>query len=963
MNLTKIKKELLNYMSIEKIVEKLSSPETLRPFRPLPFWSWNDRLDEKRLTEQIEWMHSCGIGGFFMHARGGLITEYLGEEWMSCCDACCEKAAELGMDAYMYDENGWPSGFAGGKLLEDENNRDRSLYFDTGDFNPDAFVSYKINGAKLERANAPENGARYLNVYQKISVSTADILNPEVVEKFLDITHRKYKARYGKEFPKKLKGFFTDEPQYFRWATAYTPVIEEYFKETYGEDVKDGLGLLFAEKEGYEEFRYKYWNGMQALMLKNFAKKIYDFCEENNVLLTGHYVEETSLAYQMLACGGTMPFYAYEHIPGIDWLGRGTAEVGELSPKQVGSVSAQTGRNRVLTESFGCCGWDVTPRELKRILDWQFLGGVNVVCHHLLPSSEYGQRKRDYPQHYTPLNAWINKHFREFNDNYTRLGALIGNSEEVANVCLLHPIKSAYCYFRRDDKNNCGLGELDKTFFSELELLASNQIPHHYADETLLATMGSVKGNKFVCGKCAYEYLIIPTMNSITASTLALVKKFVQAGGKLLLLGKSPALVEGKKADVNLKSNCTFEQIKAAQPYHADNSVIRTTMRRCKEGDFVFAVNPSQKEQKFTLSAGKAKSVRILNTQTLEVSRPLPLSRTLRAGQSAILFPCPDEPEKETVKPLVKTPLSGKVVKASPNTMPLDSARYALDGEDFGENTSLIKIFALLLEKRYKGKLRLKYEFESNIVPKDIKLYAEDMNTEKVEVNGAEVFSCGTLKHEPMVHEFEVANLVKKGKNEIVITLNYYQDENVYFALFGEGVTESLRNCMVYNTSLESVYLAGSFGVYPVNPQNGQTERTMICDGFIIDEPKTTLTSLVSDGYATFAGELTLEKEIEFGKEAVLELGGRWQTAEIEINGKTKTLLFDTATDVSDMIREGKNTVRITVATSLRNLMGPHHFAPVDDPEPVGPEHFNLSGSWKNGESPLLRPTYSLVKN
>ena len=948
-------------MNIEKLINKLSSPETLRPFRPLPFWSWNDRLDEKRLLEQIEWMHSCGIGGFFMHARGGLITEYLSEEWMKCCDACCDKAARLGMDAYMYDENGWPSGFAGGKLLDDENNRDQSLYCDTGDFNPDAFASYKIDGAKLERAHKPEKGARYLNVYRKISVSTADILNPEVVEKFLDLTHRKYKARYGADFSKKLKGFFTDEPQYFRWATAYTPMIADYFKKEYGEDVLDGLGLLFAEKDGYEEFRYKYWNGMQALMLKNFAKKIYDFCEENNMILTGHYVEETSLGNQMMACGGTMPFYAYEHIPGIDWLGRST--VGELSAKQVGSVAAQTGRNRVLTESFGCCGWDVSPRELKRILDWQFLGGVNVVCHHLLPSSEYGQRKRDYPQHYTPLNAWINKHFREFNDCYTRIGALIGNSEDVVNTCVLHPIKNAYCYFRRDIEAGYGIAELDKTFFDETEKLASEHIPHHFADETLLASMGSVKNGKLVCGKCAYEYLIIPSMNSITSAALSLVEKFVQDGGKLLLLGKSPCMIEGKKSSVNLKSNCTLEQIKAAQPYSVNNAAIRTSMRRCEEGDFIFAVNPANEEQKFAINAANAKSVRILNPETLEVSRPLPLSRTLRAGQSALLFLCADKPETENAKPLVKTLLSGKVIKSSPNTAIIDSARYALEGEDFGENMSLIKIFALLLEKRYKGKLRLKYEFESRISPKDITLYAEDMNTEKVEINGVEVFSCGALKHEPMVKKFEVSKAVKAGKNEIVITLNYFQDESVYFALFGEGVTESLRNCMVYNTSLESVYLAGSFGVYPVNPQNGQTDKTLICDGFVLDNPKAEVTSLVSDGYATFAGEITLEKELEFEKEAVLELGGRWQTAEIEINGKTKTLLFDTATDVSDMIHEGKNTVRITASTSLRNLMGPHHFAPIDEPELVGPEFFNLSGSWKNGESPLFRPTYSLVKN
>ena len=52
-----------------------------------------------------------------MHARGGLKTEYLGEKWFSCIKACGVKAKDLDMQAYAYDENGWPSGFAGGKKV------------------------------------------------------------------------------------------------------------------------------------------------------------------------------------------------------------------------------------------------------------------------------------------------------------------------------------------------------------------------------------------------------------------------------------------------------------------------------------------------------------------------------------------------------------------------------------------------------------------------------------------------------------------------------------------------------------------------------------------------------------------------------------------------------------------------------------------------------------------------------
>ena len=55
----------------------------------IPFWSWNDKLDPKELRRQINVMKDIGMNGFFMHARGGLATEYLSDEWYDCIKAMC----------------------------------------------------------------------------------------------------------------------------------------------------------------------------------------------------------------------------------------------------------------------------------------------------------------------------------------------------------------------------------------------------------------------------------------------------------------------------------------------------------------------------------------------------------------------------------------------------------------------------------------------------------------------------------------------------------------------------------------------------------------------------------------------------------------------------------------------------------------------------------------------------------
>ena len=470
-------------------------------YKPIPFWSWNDELDEKELTDQIQWMHDNGIGGFFMHARGGLTTPYLGEKWFSCVDACLKKAKELNMEAYAYDENGWPSGFAGGILLEDEKNRDMYLTYEYGKYDKKAVASFDVSGNQLKKVTSGDN---VLNVYTHVSSGTADILNKEVVRKFINLTHEEYKKRdiYGN-----LRGFFTDEPQYYRWGTSFTRVLPEYFKKRYGEDVFDRVGLLFVEKEGYEDYRYKYYKSLQELMLDNWAKQIYEWCESNGYNLTGHYVEEQGIGKQILCNGGVMPFYEYEQIPGIDHLGRNVGD--NISARQLGSVIAQLNKKQALCEMFACAGWDCTPLELKKIAEYYMVNGVNVLCHHLLPYSEHGQRKRDYPEHYSKINPWVEVAFKDFNDHFSRIGELLYNSKEVCEVGVYMPIRTGYFHYKRELEWDADFGDLEllNHVLDISNKLSKNGVMFHYLDDTIMAKHAHAEGDKLVINDYRYKYI------------------------------------------------------------------------------------------------------------------------------------------------------------------------------------------------------------------------------------------------------------------------------------------------------------------------------------------------------------------------------------------------------------------------------------------------------------------------
>ena len=931
--------------------------EVEKRYRSLPFWSWNDELDKDKLVKQVEWMNDNGIGGFFMHARGGLKTGYLSEKWFECIDACGKRAKELGMEAYAYDENGWPSGFVGGKLLEDMENHDRYLTYTIGEYDEGALASYDISGSALCRIFSYQTEC--LNVYQHYSSSTADILNPEVVQKFLDMTHEEYKKRDTYE----LKGFFTNEPQYHRWGHPYTKVLPDYFLSTYNEDILDRIGLLFVEKEGYRDFRYKYWKSMQALMLNAFAKMTYEWCDKNGYKLTGHYIEENCLCGQMECCAGIMPFYEYEHIPGIDYLG--SRIDGEIGPKQVSSVAAQLGKRQVITETYGCCGWDVSPKDLKRIAESQYVSGVNLMCQHLLPYSEYGQRKRDYPAHYSDINPWVRKNFKEFNDYFSYLGKLLAESDEIVNVGVLHPIRSAYFDYKFSPSENWhGLGDiLEKPFVNLTNMLLEKGIPHHFIDETLLEKYGKAEDGSVILGNCAYKYIIIPSIFTMDKSTEAILHKFVNDGGRVLLYGKKPEYLEGEEYDYDyLESNVTLDEIIKDQPFtKTAGDGVRTAYRRDEDGkEFIYAVNlgDDAADVTFTIKNGCSfEEYDILKDEYKTVGLTVHFDK----DESKILYVSSKDPSTPPALSPLKLSAPFEIKEKADNYLTLDMISFSKDGISYSRPMHHMGVFDILLKEKYRGTLYLKYEFTVEKIPKKCVLLAEEKRP-LIKINDTPVDAFDVWEYERSTFEYDIAPYVKTGVNEIIIELDYYQSEDVYYALFGENVTESLKNCLAYDTNIEPVYLMGDFGVYGEFTM-GHSDYILLGNNFVMGEQKSEISSLIKEGFPFFAGDITLKKTVdvdEINKELVFDKS--FQLIDVRVNGAyAGRMMFSDRLDISKYLKVGKNEIELTLTVSNRNLFGPFHTI-WQDPKFVGPDTFERFGTWDNGKSKYLTEEYSFIK-
>lgn len=922
-------------------------------YRSLPFWSWNDKLEPKKLLQQIEWMDNNGIGGFFMHARSGLQTEYLSEEWMECIEACAAEAKKRGMKAWVYDENGWPSGFVGGKLLEEEKNRDKYIIVKEGAYDENATVSYLLTEEALVRVSEDEisEGKSYLNLYIHTSVSTADILNPEVVDQFLTLTHEKYKERFGEKFSDLIEGFFTDEPQYYRWHTPYTEVIATYWKEQFGEDILDGLGLLFVEKKGYRKFRYRYWKTMQTLMLENFAKRVYTWCDENGVKLTGHYVEESTLGFQMMCCGGVMPFYEYEHIPGVDWLGRATET--PLASKQVGSAAAQLGKKHVITETFGCCGWDVKPSELRRVAGFQYVNGVNMMCHHLIPYTERGSRKYDHPAHFSDVNTWVQKEFKTFNDYYTELGCLLGEGKQHVNVAMLHPIRSTYFKYKRElEDDGFGVKELDSALLSSCVTLASRGIEYHFLDETLMAKYGFVEGSQIGCGKCAYDYLVFPKINTMDQTTEVLIRKFVMQGGKILLLDEKPSYLEADKYDYNyLESNVTLDDICSAQKYQVQDfeTDIYSTYRFHDDKEILYVMNNSEdKTETQTFFFGAEKK---------------PYVVTLKPGEDVLLYLEEEECAKTKELTSYQLQFTNAALTVEENYLPVDYIRYSTDGKQYSKPWPCSALFQKLIRERYQGEIFLQYEFDVEKIPEKLYLRSEKSNDVAVWLNETELLETIPAE-EDYIAIYDITDFVHMGRNTYTVQVDWFENENVYIALYGENVTESLKNCIVYDTELQPIELVGKFGVYSRNSYKEDEEAGFVRgENFYIGELPKCVTEPSTEGFPFLAGEMTLRQTVRFDTaDILLQVLGEYPLAYVKVNDRGAGKLFwDTELDISHIAKKGDNTIEVRFILDNRNRMGPHHLS-ISKKINISPWSFELSGEWEEDKSPYYHADYDIKK-
>lgn len=415
------------------------------------FWLWNAPLEADEIRRQIRDMHDKNIGGFFIHPMpvefraddfpGGM-PGYLSEYYFRMVRVAIECAAEYGMEAWLYDEGGWPSGTLNGWIMEQH----------------------------------PEMGGRFINAAGEITYSSIrpDLLNPEVTRYYIENCYEKYRQYVGDLFGTAAPGFFTDEPSFgslkVGQSIMFSPVFEARFNAEKGYDARTAALKILNEND--PDARQDYNEIWVKLIVENYLTPIREWCHRHNLLFTGHFNGDDSVTNMQWLLGSDIFSLLKElDIPGCDAIWR---QIHPLCPETdyPRFVSSAAGNKCTLSETFAVYGSDLSIAEMKYTAAMEFVAGIRIVAPMALHYSNQGGRQITTVSNFSGADPrW--EYFRYYTGFANRMSKLFERTEPV--------IKATVPYRRRElQRGELNGAEYGAELFKQGLALAARQITYDY---------------------------------------------------------------------------------------------------------------------------------------------------------------------------------------------------------------------------------------------------------------------------------------------------------------------------------------------------------------------------------------------------------------------------------------------------------------------------------------------------
>lgn len=943
-----------------------------------PLWVWNDMLTDDEITQTMQALASQHVMRPFVHPRPGLMTPYLSEEWFRLWNVALAEADRLGMDLWIYDENSYPSGFAGGWVPElMPESRGKGLVF-REEKNPgplsDAVVAVfrAENGAYVNVTEALRAGkdmpeGEYLVARTQLANGSpwfggkwyVDLLKPGVTDKFLEVTLGAYEEKIGDQFGKHVPGSFTDEPHLApAGGLHWTDDLPAVFEKRWGYSLIDVLPSLTKPVGNWKQVRHNYFEVLLGLFIERWAKPYYEYCAARNLEFTGHYWEhswpETGSAPDNMAMG------AWQHRPGIDILfnqyDEGPhAQFGNVrAVVELASVANQTGKARTLCETYGGSGWDMRFEDLKRIGDWVSVLGVNTINEHLSHITLRGARKGDYPVSFSYHTPWWEA-YHVLEDYFTRVSYAITRGEQINPVLVLEPTTTAWMY--QGEGGGDMLGKVGGSFQKLVTDLAQAQVEFDIGCEDVIARNGSVAEKKFVVGQRAYTTVVLPpNMENIDAKTLELLTAYVKAGGQVICCETATlACVDGHSSDAGLELAKTAAwplekpektaEILLAQAKGGfritrkenDSGILYHQRRQLPEGDLLYLVNtsitapasgviesPLKGAEQWDLNTGAVSAYPFVQANSM-----IQAEFTLPPCGSMLLFlsKAARQPASKPVEQATAIAASGAVQIAvnEPNVLTLDYVDVTAGGE-----TKNALHFHNAAE----------FVFQKNGIEHDPWDHAVQFSDELIRKtfaadSGFEVSYRFAIEGDVpkdlsiVIERSDLYDITCNGKPVSAQPGQWWLDrafgkiDIAGVAVTGENVVTLKAAAFSMFHEIASAYVLGDFRLKPA--EKGFT---------IVPSNPLALGPWKDQGMPLYGHLITYVMRFPVddanGKFRVTLPDWYGAVAKITVNGKPAGYAFGQPTqcDVTNAIVKGVNTIEVGVFGTLKNTLGPHHDNP-----------------------------------
>ncbi len=989
-------------------------------YRGTPFWAWNCEITKEKVTRILSDFQKMGMGGVYLHSRTGMSMPYLGKEFMDMVHFSHEKAKELGLRVCLYDEDRWPSGYGGGMVTQKEEYRSRFLLLSPKELAPGELWDeaghkasaqaapgkkrkllaryqvrlaggwlsgyYRMKEGEKEQEERKKEGWKTWYAYLEISgdnpwfnnQSYVDTLNPAAIRAFINITYEAYKRELGDAFGKSVPMIFTDEPQFtfktqFGYAEEekfqtipYTDDFEETYRETYGESFLDYLPEIFWEfsDNRISVHRYRYHDHVCRRFTESYADQVGSWCEENNILLTGHMMREPYLEWQTMALGEAMRSYRSFGIPGMDIL----CDRRELTTaKQVQSAVHQFNAPGMTSEIYGVTNWDFDFRGHKMAGDWQAALGVTSRTHHLTWTSMGGEAKRDYPASIGSQSPWYEEY--SYIENYfARLNTVLTRGNPYVKVGVIHPIESYWLYFGTQENTHEIRREREENFVNLVRWLILGLMDFDFISESLLADFAQEDKEGFQAGAMKYDVVLVPDCMTLRKSTLERLKEFEGRGGKIVFAGRIPEYIDGMADEEAAEFARRCQRVRysrqavleALEPYRCldirDGEGKRSAnmlyqMREEGAERWLFAAHCEKPENP---DLAEAETFRFTVPGNFELEKYDALTGSIERHPAEYeegktsweeisyehdsflyrLIPCDAkraesrgkrQAQRETAPQNlqeIKIPGLMPVTLHEPNVLLLDRAEYAFDEEEWNEEEDILRI-----DNRFREKLGLPLRTEAFAQPwveteDEKKRRKEKKHTLhlRFQVEALQNTEGVLLALEGPEH----TKVLWNGKAVESVVLGWYVDEAIKTIRLGEikaGINV-LELAVFFDgkVPVENVYLLGDFGV-------DLRGRKAYVTGPVREM---TFGDLCGQGLPFYGGNVTYHAEFELD-DAVSGLQiqiskFRAPLIRVKVDGTDLgRIAFSPYLKKTGRLEKGRHLLEITVYGSRVNTFGPVH--------------------------------------